>query len=80
MLRLAKETSSNLEVAGISELIKVAFELFKSEQVKFTSEIIKCMEVKSKVGFDCLKILLDSENQDILKFIPVFIIPVIQNI
>lgn len=38
------------------------------------------MDSKFKVAFDCLIKLLESKDEAFMKFIPVFILPVIQNI
>lgn len=65
------------------QLVLYVFNLFKSEQSSLISVVVRIMKEKSRIGFESLMLLLDNVNiksADFLKFIPVFIIPVIQSI
>ncbi|CDW76484.1 snf2 chromatin remodeling protein [Stylonychia lemnae] len=61
-------------------LIKIAFEIFPEIQIRLISNLVARMEQKQKIAFQALIDLIETKNNDLMKFIPVFIIPVIQNI
>lgn len=61
-------------------MVELTFRLFPQQQIKIVSNLVKMMEGKSKNAFQSLIKLLESENNDLMKFIPVFVLPVIKNI